>query len=258
MMRVIRACSFMIFLSILLTGCTGLVLNVDEMSLATAAPTAEVLTLESPEEAIGLYFDGIVRHNLQMTLQACAIEEMATHFDLAQSVERLGGMMNPASSLAPADYPFYVEINRQKLSSNIANQVNMLALSLLSGEAVSATPLFDVDANRVDAFVGAVDPARLAAIRVAQIRLPDAEVMQNPAYLESTARSGAVLGADEATERVVLFAFEDKMYFVGFTLLRYGDRWKISSQSSPLGNTDPLGTPIETTEEEFSDMFSHE
>ena len=258
MMRVIRACSFMIFLSILLTGCTGLVLNVDEASLAAAAPTAEVLTLASPEEAIGLYFDGIVSHNLQMTLQACAIEEMATHFDLTQSVDRLGGMMNPALSLAPADYPFYVEINRQKLSSNIANQVNMLALSLLSGEAVSATPLFDVDANRVDAFVGAVDPARLAAIRVAQIRLPDAEVMQNPAYLESTARSGAVLGADEATERVVLFAFEDKMYFVGFTLLRYGDRWKISSQSSPLGNTDPLGTPIETTEEEFSDMFSHE
>ncbi|MEZ4679649.1 MAG: hypothetical protein R2932_36060 [Caldilineaceae bacterium] len=58
------------------------------------------------------------------------------------------------------------------------------------------------------------------------------------------------------TERIALFAFEGNHYYVGFTLLRYGESWQISSQHSPLGSTDPLGTPTPTTVEEFESMVS--
>jgi len=59
--------------------------------------------------------------------------------------------------------------------------------------------------------------------------------------------SGAVQGADELTERVALVMLEGQGYLVGFTLLRYGDGWKVSSQSPPLAGTPSTGvaTPVD-------------
>ena len=69
--------------------------------------------------------------------------------------------------------------------------------------------------------------------------------MNDARYLENAARLASIYGADESTERVALFSFEGNYYYLGFTLLRYGDNWKISSQTSPLAGTSALGTASE-------------
>jgi hypothetical protein len=57
-------------------------------------------------------------------------------------------------------------------------------------------------------------------------------------------------------ERVVLFSFDQNDCYVGFTLLRYGDNWKIGNQVAHLVNTNALGTPAQTTVQEFENLMN--
>ena len=108
-----------------------------------------------------------------------------------------------------------------------------------------------MDREWAEAFVSQVDPERLAGLEVVDIRFPDAEFEDDPRYLENAAERASIYGADELTERLALISFEDQLYDVGFTLLRYGDDWKVLSQVSPLGGMSALGTARPTTAEDF-------
>ena len=54
----------------------------------------------------------------------------------------------------------------------------------------------------------------------------------------------------------MLFSFEGQTYSLGFTLLRYGDDWLVSSQSSPIGGTSTIGTATPMSVEEYEDVTS--
>lgn len=219
------------------------------------SPGAEA-AFGTPEEAITHYLDGVARNDVDQILQACATHEMAEGFAFALQVEMLGGMMILGEFLSPAETPFYAELNRMKVSARILNQVNLLTLSLLSSEEISPVPIPGVDSERVARFVRELDPMRLAGLEIVSIGRPDEALMDSPRYLEHAARFAGIYGADEQTERVVLLSFEERLFVIGFTLLRYGESWKIGSQSSPLGRTEADGTARESTLEEFEDLIA--
>jgi hypothetical protein len=89
-----------------------------------------------------------------------------------------------------------------------------------------------------------LDLARLADLQIGEIAPPDPELMSGERYLDAVGKQAAVYGADELTERVALVAVEGRSYVVGFTLMRYGDAWLVSSQSSAIGGTPATGAPI--------------
>ena len=60
-------------------------------------------------------------------------------------------------------------------------------------------------------------------------------------------------GADEMVERLALIELDGATYGLGLTLLRYGDTWGVSSQTSAMGGTSPLGTAERMTPAEFDD-----
>jgi hypothetical protein len=103
-----------------------------------------------------------------------------------------------------------------------------------------------------------VDPQRLASLELIKIGLPDKTLMNSDKYLENATQIARVYGAEEHTERVALFSFEQNYYYLGFTLLRYGDNWKISRQTSPTADISTLGIPEKTTVEEFEQMINRE
>ena len=76
--------------------------------------------------------------------------------------------------------------------------------------------------------------------------------------LKYAAKQAAIYGADELTERMALVSLDGKLYEVGFTLLRYGDDWRISSQTSALGNTAAVGTAVPTTRDDYDRETSGE
>jgi hypothetical protein len=215
------------------------------------------VTFKTPEETITYYLDGVAQNNISKILQACAINEMGGKFKFDLHVERLGGVMVPGQFLSPTDYTFYSEINKMTVSSQILNQVKFFAYGLLSNEKVDdGSPILNMDTERVNKFIKDVDPGKLSSLEIKKIGLPNKTLMNDPKYIENAAKSARDYGADESTERVALFSFEQSYYYIGFTLLRYGENWKISSQSSPLAGTSVLGTPKKTTVEEFESMIN--
>ncbi|HEX8887533.1 MAG TPA: hypothetical protein VF779_00040 [Pyrinomonadaceae bacterium] len=213
------------------------------------------VAFKTPEEAITSYLDGVARNDISKILQACAINEMGGNFKFDLYTARVGGMN--LQYLSPSEYQFYAEMNKTLLSSQILNQVKNLSYGLLSGEKVDGSPIFPADADRANRFVKDVDPGKLSKLEIKKISLSNKTVMNDAKYMENAAKYARIFGADESTERLVLFSLEDNYYYIGFTLLRFGGNWKISSQNSPLGNTDPLGTPKKTTAEDFESMINH-
>lgn len=159
--------------------------------------------------------------------------------------------------LSPSDYQFYVETNRMFLTSQILGQVRNLSISLLSTEPVDVRIFRPTDAETVNRFIKDVDPQKLSKLEVKKISPPNKTVMNDSKYSANAAEIAKVFQADETTERVALFLYEQNYYYVGFTLLRYGGNWKINTQNSPIGNTDPSGVAKKTTQEEFESMINH-
>lgn len=226
-------------------------------SASGAADQTNPVSFPTPEDAITAYMAGLTQQDPSQLLRACAIEEMSNHFDFAGYTERLQAMLL-VTALAPAEYPFYVAINQQQLSAQLLNQAKNFSFALLSAEAVDGRTIPDVNPDRVTHFIQDVDPARLAALQVEQIGVPNPALLEGNRYQENAKKMAAVYGATESTERVVLFSFADEYYMLGFTLLRYGDTWKISSQTSPLSNTSALGTPTPTTVDDFESLTARE
>src|SRR5690606_13082527 len=149
---------------------------------------------------------------------------------------------NLGFSLAPTEYPMFGEMNRYQQAAQILAQVRNLTYGLLSDETIDGRIIAPVDEAQIAAFVASVDPSRLAGLTVLDVRLPEPEAVTDERFVEIMARSAASYGADEMTERLALVEFEGETWGVGFTLIRYGDTWRVSSQQSVLGNTTAFGT----------------
>lgn len=226
-----------------------LLVAVSGPSLAIGSTTAD--------EAIREYLAGVAAADARRVLDASAIDEIAEGYRFAESVDRFQAFV-PHVMLAPAEHPFYVEVNRAQRADEIMSQVLMLAYGLLSGESIDGSVLAPVDKAWAETFVAQVDPARLAGIAVMDTRFPQPDLEASERYLENSAALAATYGADELTERLALFTFEGQTYSLGFTLLRYGDSWLVSSQSSPIGGTNTLGTATPMTTQEYESITSGE
>jgi hypothetical protein len=209
----------------------------------------------TPDEAVREYMAAVAASDAGRILDASAIDEMAEGHRFTESLDRLQAFI-PNVMLAPAEYPFYVEVNRAQRANEIMSQVLMLAYGLLSGEAIDFSPIVPVDRAWAESFAAQVDPARLAGIEVMDARFPNPDLETSERYLQTAATLAATYSADELTERLVLLSFEGQTYSLGFTLLRYGDTWLVSSQSSPIGGTSTLGTATPMSVEEYEDVTS--
>lgn len=247
-MQMKRTPLLILFLALFAGGCAR-----KESAWTDSRGPADGVSFKSPEEAVTHYLGGVAQNDVRKIFQASAVNEMGGNFKFAAYAERLR-VINP-TYLSPSEYPFYAEINKAQLSSQLLNQVKNLSYSLLSDEQTGGG-IIQADAERVGRFVKDVDPRRLSKLEVRKIDLPNKKVMAEAGYLENAARIAAAYGADESTERVALVSFEQKYYYLGFTLLRYGAGWKIANQVSQLAGTSALGEAQQTTEEEFGRLTS--
>ena len=220
-----------------------------------ASDQSDSTVFQAPEDAVRAYLAGVAAASTASILGASAIAEVSAGYRFDLMAERLGVFSFP-TDLAPAEYPFFADVDQARQAARILGQVQLLAYSLLSGEAIDDKPVVPVDKAHVEAFERSVDPARLSGLSVVDIRFPDATFAHNAKYLANAAASAAVYGADELTERLALVSFEGNLYEVGFTLVRYGDHWKVLGQTSALANTSGLGTAQPTTLEEFDQQTS--
>jgi hypothetical protein len=80
-----------------------------------------------------------------------------------------------------------------------------------------------MDAESINSFMKDVNPKRLSRLEVKIIGLPNKTRINSANYLENAAKIALIYGADESTERVASFSFEQNYHYLVFTLFRYGE-----------------------------------
>ena len=241
---------------LILISCLVLIAVSRIVTITSAMGPAQTDTVyKTPEDAITAYFGGVTQSDIGKIEQACAINEMSEKFRFDLYTARLQSLQ-PYAAPAPSDYPLDVEINKAQLTQRILAQLKMFTYSLLSSENVGDNTTIIIDAARTTQFIKDVDPKKLAQIEVKTIDLPNKPRMNSAQYVKNESAIAQVYGADESTERVVLFTFEQNYYVAGFSLLRYGESWKISSLDSPMAGSTSLGTAGKTTVQDFEAMVN--
>jgi hypothetical protein len=222
-------------------------------ALAQTSPAPSTTTGgATPEDAVSAYVSALAAGDVDGILAASAVDEMADGFDFEAYTERLQALAL-MTSMAPAEYPMFRTVNRYQQAGMILGQVRSLVYQLLSDERIDGAVIAPVDAERIAAFVAAVDPSQLAGLSIVDVGLPEPDVLSSQRYIETVKGLAAAYGADEMTERLALIDLGGETYGLGFTLLRYGDDWLVSSQSSPIGGTSSLGTAEPMTQAEFDE-----
>jgi hypothetical protein len=177
---------------------------------------------------------------------------MSAKFDFVAYIDRLQALV-PAAP-APSSDPLFTAINRVDFAAQIGKQIKFLAYGLLTQNDVLKGNVVKMDAAGAEEFVTEVDLSKLVDIKLEKVARPSPQMMDKDLYKKISVRLAKMYGANEATERVALISFGGAHYMLGFTLLRYGVTWKVSSQTSALGGTDFVGVPKPITANEFDTL----
>jgi hypothetical protein len=205
--------------------------------------------LATPEAAIRLYVESMAAGNLMCALQAYAAHEYAARFDFTPYVTYLY-QFSPRTVRAPAEYPMFVEMNELGARASMANAAKRFVYGLLSDRDPWDSQPVKSDAD-IQAFVDAVNPARLATLKVVRVDRPRESLMNEPGMQAAHKKSPAGAEADEVTERIALFELSGRYFRRTFELRRYDKTWKIY-EFGAFG-----AVPAKTTIAEYEARVAH-
>ena len=228
-----------------------------ETAVASAASEvhAPVTTpgFATPEDAVLEYMAAVAGGDVERILETVAVDELSEGFRFDLMIDRFG-VFQPLYSLSPADYPFYVEMNRTHQTARVLGQVRSLVFSLLSDIEIDGIPVPDVDRAWALDFIQDVDPSRLDALTLIDVQIVNDDFLDSTQYQVIAALQARTAGVDEFTERLALFSFGGDLFYVGFTLVRNGDSWKVSEQFAPAAGTNAFGSATPITADEWDEL----
>lgn len=211
----------------------------------------------SPEKAIEYYVGKIAENDFKGALEACATSSYVNGLDFAAQVSRAKSII--LYSDAPSKSQFYKEINYAKRISDLASWTKMMVFSLVLPEQyhdlLEGLPLKieSLDQEKMDDLIKDFDPQKAKNLKIKLMTTPHSERMYSEKGIENSQKQAKVVGADEVTERVVLYELDGVYYYGGFRVLRYGKDWKIESLVSMYAGTSPFGTLTKIDDEDFTE-----
>jgi hypothetical protein len=203
--------------------------------------------LATPEAAVHLYVDSLAANDFACALYAYAAHEHAAGGDFT-SLVRWVGFLSPSVQNAPAEYPMFVEMNELRAKAKMAEATKFFVYLLLADTDPRGVQTVDSD-EQIHAFIRAVDPARLAPLKVLRIDQARQSITNSPRGQALLKDFAAREAADEATERVALYDLSGRLFWSGFRLCRYGKAWKILELASTSAG--PQGEVGKTTAAEY-------
>jgi hypothetical protein len=217
------------------------------------APAIPNKPLTTPEAAIRLYVESMAAGNLKCARQAHAAHEYAARFDFTAHVMYLHHF-SPRMVRAPAEYPMFVEMNEHRARASMANAAKRFVYGLLLDRDHLGSQPVRSDAD-IQIFVDAVNPARLATLKVVRVDQPRESLINDPAMQAVRKKSPTGAEADEVTERMALYELSGRYFWSTFELRRYDKTWKIYEFGASGG---PVGAvPAKTTVAEYEARVAH-
>jgi hypothetical protein len=199
----------------------------------------------TPEAAVKLYIESVAASDFACASRAYAAHELA-RVDFTALVGWVG-VFNAGVQNAPAEYPMFAEINELRAKAEMAQATKFFVYRLLTDKDPGGSQAVTSEAE-IRAFVGAVNPAQLAMLRVVRIDQPRKSLSDDTQVLFK--KVAARYGADEITERVALYKLSDQFFWSGFQLARYNKAWKIFQFASFYAGP-PGGDKATTTVAEY-------
>jgi hypothetical protein len=201
-------------------------------------------TFDTPEAAITHFVQSIAAADVDAALRAFAVDDVAARYDYP-AIARYLSVMEPLSLYAPSHHELYVRLNRIRLAAEAGNAVKVFVYGVLTEPELG--PPKKASDSEIAAFMAALDPARLKALKLVRIDAPATAAARDPEFLANQQRHASFNGADEQTERVALYQLGAQHFWSGYQLLRYGRRWVISQAFSLLvsGPVASKTTPVE-------------
>jgi hypothetical protein len=203
----------------------------------------------TPEAAVQQFVKSLAADDFDGAMQAFQLDDVLARAEATVKALLAGA----AGSAAPSNRGALVRLTTINVVAEFAKMTRRFVYGLLlADQAEQATDA--TDAN-IDAFIRAVDPGRLRAMQIVRIDPPLLSQMASAEGIALARRQAATLRADESTERIALFQLDGNYYRGGFTLLRYGNAWRISELQSIYGNTSLRTDPVpKTTLEEYKEL----
>lgn len=231
-----------------------LFLAVSTLVLTSWQSAADAADLTTPEKAVSAYLDAVARQDFNAMIAVSSAGRMGEAYNFSTHVNRVG-MFMPSAMPLPASGPFFVEINKAKFTAQIVQQVQFLIYGLMASDDILNGKPVRMESAAAAEFAGTVRAERLAGLSLVKTGIPNASMQASERYQANAAQMMKSFGADEATERLALLSFEGQSFALGFSLLRYGEDWTVSSQSSQLAGTTASGVPGRMSAEGFEDML---
>jgi hypothetical protein len=198
---------------------------------------------KTPEAAVQHFLSSLAANDLDAAMQACAVEEFAARVNVAAQLRRTRSLMT-SREYGPGQYSMYARINRARAMADFAHGVQMYSFGLLSDKRAEGNLVVDMSDRDIDAFIRAVNPARLAALKIVRIDKPVRSIFDSAKVTSLFKKQAVPEGADELTERIALVWLDGQHYWGGFRLVRYGASWRIrdlvsilASSPRPVGKT---------------------
>jgi hypothetical protein len=208
---------------------------------------------ETPEECIRYFADRLSVNDLAGCFAACAINE-TDRVDFIRYTKYLNAIV--ASTPLPGSTPMFMQMNSIMKMSQIAFQMKIMIYRMCSNLPVVDQVVSSPSDDDLSLFVSNTNARNLAGLKVEKIRLSvSAEILNSERARTNAVRQAAVYGADDSTERVVLYKLRDRWFKGGIRLLKYGKYWKIDSLLSSYSGI-PAGGMAVSGPEAFDSEYS--
>ncbi len=219
-----------------------------------SADEADV-SFASQDEVIEHLIAALRNADFPAAIAAFGIERRAADHSFVRMAERMGSI-SLMTAAPPTQFDFYRHAAQAQFTHEAGTQLRNLVYSLL---APSGTPLDtlinftegqDVGQAARD-LAAALDPARLAHLKVLRTVDPYAEFAGSEQHRRLVTSLVGVSGGDDLEERLVLLDLDGATYRAGMPLARSGENWLLRSLFASLGGTSPAGHAVPMTVEEF-------
>ena len=202
---------------------------------------------ETPEEAASLYLEGLRTGDLSAVMGAFAWSTMRQHSSLKEAALKTGYYAGKTSwPVFPDENVMLNQLDLAMLAKNRLNRLTMALADYLTDGSIYADSRWVMqrrlpvrDEEEAKAVTALFDESRMQLLStLGNIRMASPNDIV-PGYASESIQSAKEryrmqYGADELTEILCTFTIGEEEFVIMPQLLRYGDRWYISTMNSIL------------------------
>jgi hypothetical protein len=208
---------------------------------------------ETPEAAIQHFVERLAANDLSGAFEACDINE-ADLFNYTVFTHYLRAMI-PLTSPAPTKSPMLAQTNRIIQMAQIARQIRIMTYSFFTKIPLNGNTTANPTDKDIENFINETDARNLAGLKIEKIQLPvSAKILNSERARKNAVEQARPNGADDSTERIVLYNLNNEWFCGGFRLMKYGKYWRIDSLYSSFANLSSTGVLKRTSPDEFDSM----